>query len=223
MSTDKLVEISDSIVDLSFRLRGTMIAADHGYSLFSAISRHLPDLHGDESVGIHPISGQLVGGRQLALTPGSRLVLRLPVTSIPSAIKLAGRRLEVDGNPLLVGVPTVRPLRPVPALQSRLVVIRGFMETGSFLEAVNRQLEAQAISGTARLVTHRRTSSIEAHTTRTDAYVRRTLRIRDKEIVGFALHVEDLSPPDSIRLQSRGLGGRRRFGCGILLPADRAP
>ena len=59
------------VVDVAFALRGSTIPADHGYLLFSAISRHLPSLHGDETVGIHPVAGRLVGNRQLELTPAS--------------------------------------------------------------------------------------------------------------------------------------------------------
>jgi CRISPR-associated endonuclease/helicase Cas3 len=44
------------------------------------------------------------------------------------------------------------------------------------------------------------------------------LRIRDREIVGFALHVDGLGATDSLRLQATGIGGRRRFGCGVFAP-----
>ena len=43
----------------------------------------------------------------------------------------------------------------------------------------------------------------------------------DKEIVGFALRVEELTAEESIRLQEKGIGGRRRFGCGIFVPERR--
>jgi CRISPR-associated protein Cas6 len=49
--------------------------------------------------------------------------------------------------------------------------------------------------------------------------IRRTLQIRDKTIVGFALEVGGLSIADSIRLQELGLGGRHRFGCGVFVPS----
>ena len=49
--------------------------------------------------------------------------------------------------------------------------------------------------------------------------MRRTLRVQDRVVVGYAVEVHGLSAPDSIRLQSLGIGGRRRFGCGIFIPA----
>lgn len=212
------VEQRDLVVDLAFQLRGAFMPADHGYLLYSAVSQHLPWLHGDESLGIHPIRGQLAGQRQLVLTRESQLVLRLPVAKIPAAIRLAGQRLDLDGASLLVGVPTIRPLLPRVALYSRLVVIKGFLEPAAFLDAAQRQLAERDIAGSASLVPRRRERPVEDGAGSREPVVRRTLRIHDREVVGFAVLVSGLGPEDSIQLQTVGLGGRRRFGCGIFLP-----
>jgi CRISPR-associated protein Cas6 len=208
----------DPVVDLAFVVRGTSIPADHGYLLYAAIARQAPSLHGDERIGIHPIRGQLSGGRQLAITRESRLVLRLPASRIPGAICLAGKALDIAGGRLSVGVPTVLPLRPATRLTSRLVVIRGFTESGPFLDAVQRQLAALDVAGTTTLVAHRWARPLEGQRGSGDSVVRRTLRIHDKEVVGFAVRVDGLTELDSLRLQTAGLGGRRRFGCGIFVP-----
>ena len=70
-------------VDVQFRLTGTEIPADHGYHLLSAIARIIPEFHGDDEIGIHPIAGRLIGNRRLALTDHSRLTIRLAVDRIP--------------------------------------------------------------------------------------------------------------------------------------------
>jgi CRISPR-associated protein Cas6 len=44
------------------------------------------------------------------------------------------------------------------------------------------------------------------------------LRIQGRRIVGYALRVVGLTDEDSVRLQEEGLGGRRRMGCGVLVP-----
>ena len=54
------------VIDLSFVLVGKAIPLDHGYTLFSAICRVVPDLHGDRRVGIHPIRGRQSGPGLLA-------------------------------------------------------------------------------------------------------------------------------------------------------------
>lgn len=210
------------VVDLAFRVRGATVAVDHGYALLGAISRVWPEVHGDEAIGVHPIGGRLVGERRLALTEGSRLTLRLPAARIAEALRLAGQRLEVDGSMLAVGVPTVRTLRPATTLLSRLVVIKGFMEPGVFLEAARRQAVAFGIGGRLALVARSFPGAVEGRTARAAGEpIRRTLRIRDKTVVGFALAATELSAEESLRLQEAGLGGRRRFGCGVFVPPPR--
>lgn len=212
------MEQMDHVVDLSFPIRGGTIPADHGYPLYAAISRVLPEVHGDEAVGIHPVHGQLIGGRQLALTDDSRLVIRAPASRIAGLIRCSGQRLSIGGALIAVGVPTVRPLQAAPIMLSRLVVIRGFMDADAFLDAVRRQMVKLEVGGTAGLVPHRVDGALENKRGSRAAVVRRTLRIQDKEVVGFAVRVDELSPADSLRLQVVGLGGRRRFGCGVFVP-----
>ena len=65
------------VVDLSFVLEGTTIPLDHGYSLFSALSRIVPELHGDRRIGVHPIRGRQSAPGVLSMIDGSRLKLRL--------------------------------------------------------------------------------------------------------------------------------------------------
>ncbi len=66
------------IIDLSFVLVGTTFPLDHGYSLFSAICRVVPGLHGDRRIGVHPIRGRQTAPGVLTLDDRSRLKLRLP-------------------------------------------------------------------------------------------------------------------------------------------------
>jgi len=110
-------------VDLAFRLTGATIPVDHGYALYAAISRLLPDLHADKDIGIHPVRGRYVGDGSLHLATFSRLTIRLPDDRIRAVLKLAGKTLEVDGQRLRVGVPETRALRPTAALYSRLASI----------------------------------------------------------------------------------------------------
>lgn len=187
-------------IDLAFRLTGTTIPVDHGYALYAAISRLLPDLHADTEVGIHPIRGRYVGDGSLHLASFSRLTVRLPSDRIRAVLKLAGKAIEVDGNLLRVGVSETRMLRPAVNLYSRLVTIKGFMESDTFLSAARRQFETLRVN--ADLVIGER----------------RTLRVKDKQVVGFEVTARGLSPEDSLRLQEAGVGGRRHMGCGVFVP-----
>ena len=209
------------VVDVAFRLTGDRIPADHGYALLGAVSRHLSWIHGNDAVGIHPIFGRLVGNRLLVLTGASRLTFRLDSDHIAEVLPVAGKQLDIDGHTVRIGVPQTRVLRLAARLGSRLVVIKGFLEPEPFLEAVRRQLDGLGIQGTPGLLRRRSPKALEGHTGDEPArcpFIRRTLRIRDKEIVGYAVEVMGLTVQESIKLQEIGIGGRRRFGCGILLP-----
>jgi len=210
-------------VDIQFRIMGREIPVDHGYFLFSAVSEHLPLFHSNENIGIHPINGILIGNRLLALTDRSRLTVRIPAEEIPSVLRLAGLNLRIGDYTIQVGIPETRALIPRTQLYSRLVVIKGFMEPEGFLEAAEHQLISMQILGKLSLITQRRIAELNKDRNRgsRSPFLRRTIRIRNKEIVGFALRVEGLTAEDSVRLQEEGIGGRRRFGCGIFTP-DRS-
>ncbi len=120
------------IVDVSFPVNGNIIPVDHGYHLFSAVSQLIPSLHGDNGVGIHPISGPPMGNRCQAITKRSCLTIRLPAERIREILPLAGKTLNLGAYKLRVGVPKTRPLIPSPQLYSRLVVIKGFVEPKPF-------------------------------------------------------------------------------------------
>ncbi len=220
------------VVDLSFHLTGTVIPADHGYSLYAAVCRLIPDFHehlsteqencsSTRTFGIHPINGTLVGNRKLQLNEKSRVIFRVTDQFIKPLLTLAGKTLNLDGCPISLGVPNPLLLKPSPHLRSRLVVIKGFMEPVEFLEAAKRQLSELGLDGRPTLTKRKSNRSVEGLNSRLDSEValKRTISIRDKTVVGFALEVAGLSDADSILLQERGIGGRRRFGCGIFIPA----
>ncbi|MFH1918301.1 MAG: type I-MYXAN CRISPR-associated protein Cas6/Cmx6 [Planctomycetota bacterium] len=126
----------------------------------------------------------------------------------------------MNGSRIRIGVPQTRVLVPAARLYSRLVVIKGFLDPEPFLEAARRQLAALEIRGEPSLIPQPEiaAANLDKPAGTHSSYLRRTVRIRDKEIVGFALRVQDLTAEESIRLQEEGLGGRRRFGCGVFVP-----
>ena len=187
-------------IDLAFRLTGSSVPVDHGYALYAALSRILPELHAAKDIGVQPIRGVYSGNGTLHLADFSRLILRLPDEQIQAYLKLAGKKLAVDDHPLSVGVPEVRTLRPVVRLRARLVTIKGFLQEDEFLAAAKRQLEQLGVRGQAHIGT------------------RRTFRVRDKQVVGFEMGVSQLTAEESLTLQEQGLGGRRKMGCGVFVP-----
>ncbi len=210
-------------IDLAFRITGSKVLVDHGYLLLAAISEIIPDIHNNRNFAVHPINGELMGGRLLTLTDNSFLKIRLPVENIPIFLPLAGKVLKIGEDRITVGVPISSALKPFPKLYCRLAIIKGFMEHAPFLEAAMRQAEELGIKGKLDLVeqTNIAGKNKDKSTGTKSPFLRRTIKVRDKNIVGFALRASELTAEESLTLQEKGIGGRRRFGCGIFIPDRR--
>jgi CRISPR-associated protein Cas6 len=192
----------DKFVDVAFQLRGKSISLDHGYALFSAVSRVLPRVHEEKTWGLHPVYGRRGGQGELHLLPQSQLTIRLPSQNIGDVLTLAGKTLEVDGHQVTVGIPKVFPLQPRALLKSRFVTIKKFHDdTETFGSAVQRQLETLGCAPSAKVAVG----------------ARRVIRVGDHSVVGFSVGIEGLDADSSILVQTVGIGGRRHMGAGVFL------
>ena len=187
-------------IDLCFHLRGEHLPVDHGYALYSALSRALPLIHEDPQVGVRLIRGRYIGGGILDISPHSELILRLPAPSLPPYLKLAGKTLEIFGQTLLIGVPKAKSLIPSVALGAPLVSTRNGHDQARFEAELQKQLRTLGVNG--RLTVGRR----------------RTFEVHGKQVVGYSVMVSELTADESITLQEAGLGGRRKMGCGFFEP-----
>ena len=129
-----------AVIDLSFVLVGTTIPLDHGYSLFSALCRIVPELHGDRRIGVHPIRGRQSAPGVLSLTERSRLKVRLPAEGLAPYIAIAGQELDLEGHRLRVGIPRVEALVPAANLAARMVTFHHAMDPAAFEADVRREL-----------------------------------------------------------------------------------
>lgn len=196
------------LLDLEFPLNSSApIAVDHGYHLYAGLCRVLDQLHSENSIAIHPVRGRQIGNRLVQLMPWSTLRLRLPQDAIGDMISLSGKSIQIDDSKVNLGVPSVKALVPAAALRSRLVTIKGFQQPDPFAEAVRRQLNALGLNERCVLTVAKR----------------RTLRIKDKEVVGFEVILEELLPNESMAVQEVGIGGRRHMGCGVFVPWSPQP
>lgn len=195
-------------IEVAFAIRGERIPVDHGYALFAALSRLPvagPWLHASDALGLHLIRGRYVGDGLLSLTEHSRLAVRLSAADLPNLLSIAGKTLDLDGHRLGIGVPQTTLLRPAAALYAHLVTTRNGQDEARFDGEIQHQLDTLGIAGKVM------------------RGKRRVMRVKDKRVVAHSLLVSELSTEDSIRLQETGLGGRRKMGCGIFVPTEKAP
>ncbi len=191
-------------IDLLFPLHGHAIPLDHGYVLYAALARALESsgdcwLHDREDVGVHLIRGHYQGKGRLALTAASRLTVRLPATLVHKFLALAGQQLTLGADSLRVGIPQPRALQATPTLYAHLVTTRNGNDENRFDTEIARQLGELGIGCIAR------------------RGPRRSFTIKDRKVVAHSVLVNGLTAEESIRLQDKGLGGRRKLGCGIFL------
>lgn len=195
-------------VTVHFPVQGRQLPADHGYALYSAITRQLPSLHGTSWLGIELLSGvPWKQGIIVLPTRGASLRLRIPADHYGHVLPLAGKRLDIAGHSLRLGIPSARPLMPAASLYARVVTIKKFTDPEPFLDAARRQLDALGI-----------TATLELPLDEQGCFRRRILTIKGRAIVGFSLAAHNLSDEDSLHLQTVGIGGRRAMGCGLFNP-----
>lgn len=211
---------AQSYVDLIFPAHGSAIARNHGYALYGAVSRIVPAVHASKDIGIFPIRGSAAGDGTLLLVPGrSSVRFRVPAERLPLLLPLAGKLLELDGFRLRLGVPRVAALVPAAVLTSSLVLIKLANVSGKdsvtpdlFLTAARKQLAAmEVVAAEPGLQVHQ-------DGPHRDQPRRRIIRVKEQTHVGYAMIVQGLTAEESVRLQERGLGGRRLMGCGLFLP-----
>lgn len=190
-------------VDLRFQVFGQSVKVDHGYALFAAISRVLPEFHEAGDIGLRLIRGRYMGNGQLNISPASNLVFRLPVSKVAEYINLAGKTLDLEGHQLRIGVPNSQALVPATALYSHLVTTKNGNDQKRFEEEMKRQMETLDCKG------------------KLSVGKRKTFKLHGKQVVGYSVLVSELTAEESITLQEQGLGGRRKMGCGFFEPRTK--
>lgn len=188
------------MIDMAFDLVGSSVPEEHASLLLDAIVGALPWFGSAEAVGVHPLHGSGASCGELLLARRAKLVLRVPAARQDDCAVLEGSELTLGAHRLALGKGAGRALRPSATLHAQQVAGAAADEC-AFQDEVRAALDALGvaspfISGRARQG-----------------------RAGERRIAGFALSVHDLNAEDSLRLQARGVGGDRRLGWGIFVPA----
>jgi CRISPR-associated protein Cas6 len=191
---------SAPIVDIVFDVEGTGLPVEHALALLRALEQWLPWLPDEPSAGVHPLRGSATGYGVLLLAHRAKLVLRMPVARFPDSRALEGQELDVAGSPLRVGAGRARPLQASATLHAQRVA-SAVADESAFQGEVARQLGDLGVA--CRFITGRR----------------RVARAGEREIGGYSVALHGLTAEESLRMQCEGMGGDRRLGWGIFVPA----
>lgn len=185
------------MIDLVFDLKGSFVPDGYAFELWNELVRILPRLDAEDLAGIIPLRGS-INREGLLLAQRTKLVLRLPVKFSMQAEVLSGQELNVGNEVLRVGDMIRRSIQPYPTLHAHLV--ESAKEEGFFLDDVSNRLQELRI--TCKWICGKRHRIMGA----------------GQSLSGYSLVLHDLKPGESLQVQSVGLGGSRKFGCGIFVP-----
>lgn len=187
-------------VELCWTVTGDRVPSDHNYRLYSALIDAQPQLK-DLPWQLGTITGIPDRHGWIQLGNQSTVRIRCEQSTLPLFLALNQQVLRVGKALVQLGTLTGGTLSPAPNLRSRMVTIKldpnQRVEAFDFGVALGQQLARLGITTAPRLGD------------------RKCLRIRSMAIVGFELAFHDLPEPESMILQTHGIGGRRRMGCGF--------
>ena len=150
---------NDPKVDLCFLITGRTIPVDHGFDLYSAISRFIPEFHDAEDIGAKLIRGRYIGDGLLDIHPNSWLVMRLKTSVLPGYINLAGKSLKLKDHIVQIGVPQTRSIQAAPSLYAHLVATRNWQDQQRFESEISRQMSELGVIGKS-MVGERKTFAV---------------------------------------------------------------
>ena len=201
-------QVPDRVQDVIFRIDCKSIPQEHAHALAEALQAALPWLADEPEAGIHPLLGAESGNgwerpdtEVLYLSRRQRLTLRLPKHRLQDVEALVGQTLDIDGHPLTVGRFTTRKLSDLPTLFAKGVVTDPGQSETEFLEQVAEQLRAMDIR--IRKMMCGKEGQIA---------------VPDGTLHTRSLMLAELVREESVRLQEKGIGPGRQYGCGLFLP-----
>lgn len=201
----------DEVLDLSFAIQCKQLPLDHAWSLSQAIHAALPWFADEPIAGVHTIHVAESGNgwerpdapNQLLLpSRRTRMSLRIPKHRLADTQQLVGKTLEVDGYKLTVGEAKEKALMNASVIFARYVLSDANETEPAFLQRMAAEVRQVADFKVKKMMCGK-------------SY---TLRTPDGDLHTRHLMVADLDNDPSVKLQQYGLGGGRKFGCGLFMP-----
>ena len=204
----------DPVVNCVFPVQGWAMPREHGYALYGALHQVWPDLETYTWLQVGPITplvrrqGLTVVGRE------ATLLLRAPVSQLATLFVLAETTHRLDQGTIALGRPWITPLQASPVLYSPFVTVKVHKPRGGLYPWDELCLSRFATGIEARLAA----AGIVAGRAHIEIRTPRVLHIQEGGASGWPVAVLGLTDVESLHLQTVGLGGRRKMGCGVLMP-----
>jgi CRISPR-associated protein Cas6 len=195
-----VAEPAFEVVDVVFDVVGASLPDDYAWPLLQAIERRLPWFAQEALTGVHPLRTAPTGYGVALLPQRAKLALRTPGARLADSLALQDTELDVGGASLRVGAGHARALRPAATVAAHRVASEA-AEASAFEDEVARALVALGVE--CRLISGRR----------------RWASAGGREIAGYALTLHGLGAAASLHVQGAGIGGERRLGWGLFVPA----
>ncbi|MEZ5479802.1 MAG: type I-MYXAN CRISPR-associated protein Cas6/Cmx6 [Thiolinea sp.] len=202
----------DDVLDVSFSITCKQLPQDHAWTLNREIARILPWFDAEPLAAAHSIHVAESGNgwqrpeqdsaQLLIPSRRTRLSLRIPKQRLTDVQQLSGHTLDIDGYPLTVGTGKEKPLINASVIFARYVLSDQQEEENAFLQRMAQDI--RKLTG----VSVKKMMCGKSHA------------IGTPDGAQFTRHlmIADLDSEPSIRIQQYGLGGGRKFGCGLFLP-----
>ena len=207
----KKYEAPDDVVDISYKLECKTLPIDHAQALTDAIHTALPWFGEEEFTGLHLIHVAESGNgwmrpedpenEVLCLSRRTRMTLRVPKHRVDDANKLTGQALDIDGHALTVKEGISKTLSILPTMFARYVLTEQDIDETEFLKQMVEVLGTMDIPVTKMM-----------------AGLQHKMSMRDGDIYTRSLMVAEMTPENAFKLQKHGIGGGRKFGCGLFMP-----
>ena len=189
-------------VELRWSVMGDRLSSDHNYRLYSSLIQQNPHLK-DIDWQLNTINGIPDRNGWVKLCRDSILAVRCKYSDLKEFAVFDNSIIRIGQNLIELDSSDGQSLSPKEKLWSRLVTIKSEyvcrVSPFEFGVALGKQLKLLGI---------------ESHPALGD---RKTTVIKDTTVVGYSIEFPSLKPQESLLLQSNGLGGRRKIGCGFFL------
>lgn len=202
----------DDVLDVSFAIQCKKLPLDHAWALSQAIHAALPWFADEPLAGVHTIHVAESGNgwerpddpanQFLLPSRRTRLSLRIPKHRLADARQLSGKTLDIAGFSLHIGDAKEKSLLNAAVIFARYVLSDTDETEPVFLKRMADEIRRIADFKVKKMLCGK---SYTLHTPAGDLHTRH-------------LMIADLDNDPSVKLQQVGLGGGRKFGCGLFMP-----